>query len=452
MCAHLFCHFSVHSPGPPHTQTRTTTRALASPAKPTRTQRPAGPQQVQPICARPPTSPLPRPSRRDSRKLLPPLLPPPSAARTAASSSSDMASISGPVMTELLPAMPSILPIASPVSAWSPVIILTEMPAVCATLTASMTSSRGGSRIASSATIVNVGSRLRRYLGSITATSSVLLRLDPHLGVERLGLLGLDVRDGLARNLGGAHGHDAVGRALDKNHAPLARCKRLVDRRHELVLRLKRHAVHARVLRFELVKVQAGLERAGDERDLGRRADRRERVLAVVVEGRVVAEHRAEHVCVCGERRERGSKRSRSNTSASVQGPTRRNHKQLDQKPDAWTALLSPPETPSREQLNLAPSVRVHERSTHIIIELLGVRVRLESAVGRIADARDVNLRAGRSERHQRHLVLGQRARLVRADDSQGTCTGEGIRWAGGMSGESEGMGWRECNMHMTGM
>mmetsp|Transcript_41040 Transcript_41040/g.122537 ORF Transcript_41040/g.122537 Transcript_41040/m.122537 type:complete len:238 (+) Transcript_41040:233-946(+) len=92
---------------------------------------------------------------------------------SAASSSSDMASISGPVMTELLPAMPSILPIASPVSAWSPVIILTEMPAVCATLTASMTSSRGGSRIASSATIVNVGSRLRRYLGSITATSSV---------------------------------------------------------------------------------------------------------------------------------------------------------------------------------------------------------------------------------------------------------------------------------------
>mmetsp|Transcript_41041 Transcript_41041/g.122542 ORF Transcript_41041/g.122542 Transcript_41041/m.122542 type:complete len:212 (+) Transcript_41041:67-702(+) len=83
-----------------------------------------------------------------------------------------MSSISGPVMTELLPAMPSILPIARPVSAWSPVIILTLMPAVCATLTASITSSRGGSRIASSAIIVSSGLRWRRYLGSIPATCS----------------------------------------------------------------------------------------------------------------------------------------------------------------------------------------------------------------------------------------------------------------------------------------
>ncbi len=63
----------------------------------------------------------------------------------ARSSSSDAAAISVPVTGGACPTMPSSRPIAAAVAAWSPVIILTAMPARWQVSMASTTSSRGGS-------------------------------------------------------------------------------------------------------------------------------------------------------------------------------------------------------------------------------------------------------------------------------------------------------------------
>ena len=60
-------------------------------------------------------------------------------------SSSELAAISGPVIGGACPTMPSSRPIAAAVAAWSPVIILTAMPARWQAAMASTTSSRGGS-------------------------------------------------------------------------------------------------------------------------------------------------------------------------------------------------------------------------------------------------------------------------------------------------------------------
>ncbi len=64
---------------------------------------------------------------------------------TSGSSSSDSSSSSAPVIVEISSARASSRPMASAVPAWSPVIILTSMPALRHSLMASMASGRGGS-------------------------------------------------------------------------------------------------------------------------------------------------------------------------------------------------------------------------------------------------------------------------------------------------------------------
>mmetsp|Transcript_31680 Transcript_31680/g.77717 ORF Transcript_31680/g.77717 Transcript_31680/m.77717 type:complete len:212 (+) Transcript_31680:1061-1696(+) len=65
--------------------------------------------------------------------------------------------------------MPSILAMAHAVWGWSPVIILTTIPAPLATLTPSMASVRGGSRMATRPTMVRKGS------GALSTTSASML-------------------------------------------------------------------------------------------------------------------------------------------------------------------------------------------------------------------------------------------------------------------------------------
>mmetsp|Transcript_36374 Transcript_36374/g.102484 ORF Transcript_36374/g.102484 Transcript_36374/m.102484 type:complete len:315 (+) Transcript_36374:849-1793(+) len=93
---------------------------------------------------------------------------------TACSSSSDMASSSGPVYTSpSFSAMPSMLPMARAVSAWSPVIIFTTTPASWACRMEGMHSLRGGSKMATSPTMVRNGAWSATNSGSRSSTSTL---------------------------------------------------------------------------------------------------------------------------------------------------------------------------------------------------------------------------------------------------------------------------------------
>mmetsp|Transcript_17021 Transcript_17021/g.33431 ORF Transcript_17021/g.33431 Transcript_17021/m.33431 type:complete len:436 (+) Transcript_17021:1264-2571(+) len=107
-------------------------------------------------------------------------------------SSSDMASSWGPVkvLTSLSSAsggmMPSILAMAVAVAGWSPVIILTTMPALVATRTPSMASGRGGSRMATRPIMVRKGVlALRMMSASMSLRRSDLLKVERHTASTR---------------------------------------------------------------------------------------------------------------------------------------------------------------------------------------------------------------------------------------------------------------------------
>mmetsp|Transcript_22832 Transcript_22832/g.54593 ORF Transcript_22832/g.54593 Transcript_22832/m.54593 type:complete len:200 (+) Transcript_22832:1012-1611(+) len=94
--------------------------------------------------------------------------------------SSSMASSSGPVYVRIEDScslgstIPSILAMAVAVAGWSPVIIFTTIPAICATATPSIASGRGGSRIATTPIIVRNGvGALRRRSASMLSERSL---------------------------------------------------------------------------------------------------------------------------------------------------------------------------------------------------------------------------------------------------------------------------------------
>mmetsp|Transcript_32160 Transcript_32160/g.90045 ORF Transcript_32160/g.90045 Transcript_32160/m.90045 type:complete len:240 (-) Transcript_32160:1169-1888(-) len=88
--------------------------------------------------------------------------------------SSAMSSSCGPVNTDPPScAIPRMLPMATAVSAWSPVIILTTIPPRCASSMEGMHSSRGGSRIATTPSMVRNLGRSRTYSTERSEKSSL---------------------------------------------------------------------------------------------------------------------------------------------------------------------------------------------------------------------------------------------------------------------------------------
>mmetsp|Transcript_1947 Transcript_1947/g.4590 ORF Transcript_1947/g.4590 Transcript_1947/m.4590 type:complete len:230 (-) Transcript_1947:1583-2272(-) len=111
---------------------------------------------------------------------------------TLSRASSSMASSWGPVKVdtslslELGGTMESILAMAVAVAGWSPVIILTTMPALVATLTPSMASGRGGSRMATRPTMVRKGTgALRMRSASMLSVMSLRAKSARHTASTR---------------------------------------------------------------------------------------------------------------------------------------------------------------------------------------------------------------------------------------------------------------------------
>ena len=168
-----------------------------------------------------------------------------------------MASTSAPV-SALPPATASPIEraMAAAVTAWSPVIIFTRMPAEWQAATARMASSRGGSMMPASASSV-------RPVFDIGEGEFALALLHGHTGegqdTEALGRQGVDQRmpergvdgfifTGLA--LLGAHADEPFRGALDEGEGVTGVV--VMQRRHEAVLGLERDDVDARqVFRLE---------------------------------------------------------------------------------------------------------------------------------------------------------------------------------------------------------
>ena len=193
---------------------------------------------------------------------------------------------------------------ACAVTAWSPVIIRTSMPARSAISTAAFASARSGSMMPDhpdearsrvsdigSAVIaaVSSSSMSRAAKASTRRPFSPICRLAASMPARACSI-------GTWTPLSGppamrAPGEDDVGAALDQlDHVVGAVDLDPVERRHELVLGVERHLGQPRVGPPGLLGVDAELGGEHDERRLGRVADDR----AVVGDGGVAVQHQAE--------------------------------------------------------------------------------------------------------------------------------------------------------------
>ena len=223
----------------------------------------------------------------------------------SASSSSVRAANSAPVRAR--PPMPSSVPIAAAVTAWSPVIIRTSMPALWHLAMAALASARGGSTMPIMAMIVRsfdhadqIPGRVER--GRVEVTSGhhhdPLTRPGHPLVLRQRGrpLLGGDLVDVTVGGPVGAGPVDEhVGGALHEaaHHVPAAAVDHAVERRHELVLGVERHLGHPGVAGTGPVEIDPTLGRQHDQRTLGRVTDQ----VARLVEAGIGAQrHRQKRV------------------------------------------------------------------------------------------------------------------------------------------------------------
>ena len=188
--------------------------------------------------------------------------------------------------------MPSWRAIASAVTAWSPVIIRTSMPAACAIAMAALASGRGGSTMptrASSVRSLTSGSRSPRSASNVAGSKSrcagrhdaQALAAEPlvlrHVRVRDLGRPGPSVPSASMADAGARE--ELVRGALDVQRTtslPASSFMR-VERGHELVGGVERDLRDARVALAGEVRVDAALGGEDDEGALGRIADERRR-------------------------------------------------------------------------------------------------------------------------------------------------------------------------------
>ena len=205
--------------------------------------------------------------------------------RTA--SSSLMAANSAPVSAR--PSMPSWLAMAWAVTAWSPVIIRTRMPADFAFAIASLASGRAGSTMPTMREQRHpveqrqqVGIRVERRRVEVLLAG----RHDPQaLLAEPIVLGQVGVADLGDRDLGAVRAVGAARRGREAGPgAPLTNARMTVlavgvrhpvERRHDLVGRVERQRRDARVLLAGERRVDAALRGEHDQRALGRVADER---------------------------------------------------------------------------------------------------------------------------------------------------------------------------------
>ena len=176
-----------------------------------------------------------------------------------ASSSSESACSSLPLIAP--GPSPSVSPIALAVTAWSPVIMRTSIPAPSAVWTARFASARSGSMMPTMPTksrfcVSDIGSR-RHRVELVVLDEPRRERQDPQPLLAHPLVGGVDVGPRVgdrdvrlahrAAGAGTARQHD-VGTALDELHDALAPVERhAMERGHELVLGVERHLGEARI-------------------------------------------------------------------------------------------------------------------------------------------------------------------------------------------------------------
>ena len=183
--------------------------------------------------------------------------------------------------------MPSSRPMAAAVTAWSPVIMRTRMPALWQRAMAALASGRGGSTMPTIASRVRSCTRpIRSPLGSKVGGVEVAPGddHDPLAGrgdavVLVQGELAVLVGDRLAlavrQPVRAAAGDEHVRRALDEaaHHRLALLVGHVVEGGHELVVGVEGHLGHPRVARPGAVDVDPALRGQHDQRALGRVAD-----------------------------------------------------------------------------------------------------------------------------------------------------------------------------------
>ena len=180
---------------------------------------------------------------------------------------------------------------AAAVTAWSPVIMRTWMPALLHLAMATLASARGGS------TMPTIASRVRSFTSSIKlplgskvcgskSRRATTITRSPALAMRSFSssasgavLVGDRLRLAIRQPERTAARDQDIGRALDEAaHDRLALLVgHVVEGRHELVVRIEGHLGHAWIRRARAVQVDAALGRQHNQRALGRVADQRSR-------------------------------------------------------------------------------------------------------------------------------------------------------------------------------
>ena len=170
---------------------------------------------------------------------------------------------------------------AAAVARWSPVIILTEIPAALQRPIASRASARGGSIIPTRPTKVRSPTRpVRSPVGSNVALGSSRVgdgQDAQPAGGEPIVLAEERLPLGLVERHGAVRREDGVLRSSSTPGAPFTKTRitspLAVERRHEPALGLERHLGEAGELRAQALDVESRLRRERHERPFGGIAD-----------------------------------------------------------------------------------------------------------------------------------------------------------------------------------